>query len=197
MTNPNPQERTGVPMMDARLEIASRALPAIILASHDFPSDDATAVKWAFFYADALLAAHEATAPKAEALPEDDECWGCRRESAPIIIGDERFCVVCAASEIINLRAAKQRYIDAMPPRLPDDAPAMKWKVWVEEANGYCWAVASCTLAQVDGAELSAPMRRLKADAAADIPAVKAAATAYSAAKGCRAVFPEEEVGNE
>ena len=180
--------------MNDRLEIASRLFVPMLEDDGASGSTPQEIAKDALYFADALIAAHEATA---KPLPEDDECWMCGRESAPIIIGGERFCVVCAASEIINLRAAKQRYIDAMPPRLPDDAPAMKWKVWVEEANGYCWAVASCTLAQVDGAELSAPMRRLKADAAADIPAVKAAATAYSAAKGCRAVFPEEEVGNE
>lgn len=80
---------------------------------------------------------------------------------------------------------------------LPEDAPVMEWRVWVEEANGYCWAVSACTLAEVDRAEMFAPMRRRKADAAADIPAVRAAATAYSAAKGYRAVFTGEGAGDD
>ena len=149
MTNPNPQERTGVPMMDARLEIASRALPAIILASHDFPSDDATAVKWAFFYADALLAAHEATAPKAEALP--------------------------------------------------DDAPVMEWEVILVETTckGEFWRgkpqQVTYQLVAESGADyFSAASVWDREAAGADLPALRAAATAYSAAKGCRAVFVEE-----
>ena len=126
--------------MTDRLEIASRALPAIILATHDFPSDDATAVKWAFFYADALIAAHEATAK----------------------------------------------------PAPPDDAPVVEWEVAVNPSgSGGHWAIAESFDAE-GRSEVSAPMRRLKADADADLPAVRAAATAYSAAKGCRAVFVEE-----
>ena len=174
--------------MTDRLEIASRVLAWMV---HEHNSPD-VAARESLYFADALLAAHEATAPKAEALPEDDECWGCRRESAPIIIGDERFCVVCAASEIINLRAAKQRYIDAMPPRLPDDAPVMEWEVTVNPSgSGGHWAIADSFDAE-GRSELSAPMRLLKADADADLPTVRAAAVAYSAAKGCRAVFVEE-----
>ena len=179
--------------MTDRLEIASRVLAWMV---HEHNSPD-VAARESLYFADALLAAHEATAPKAEALPEDDECWGCRRESAPIIIGDERFCVVCAASEIINLRAAKQRYIDAMPPRLPDDAPVMEWEVTVNPSgSGGHWAIADSFDAE-GRSELSAPMRLLKADADADLPALKAAATAYSAAKGYRAVFTGEGAGDE
>lgn len=181
--------------MTDRLEIASRVLAWMV---HEHNSPD-VAARESLYFADALLAAHEATAPKAEALPEDDECWGCRRESAPIIIGDERFCVVCAASEIINLRAAKQRYIDAMPPRLPDDAPVMEWEVTIYErpCKGEFWRGKPETMRYFAAVESGGDYVRAeggwdRAVAAADLPALKAAATAYSAAKGYRAVFVEE-----
>ena len=54
-------------MMDARLEIASRVLAWM---AHEHNSPD-VAARESLFFADALIAAHEATAPKAEALPDD------------------------------------------------------------------------------------------------------------------------------
>ena len=173
--------------MTDRLEIASRVLAWMV---HEHNSPD-VAARESLFFADALIAAHEATVPKAEALPEDDECWVCRRESAPIIIG-------CAASEIINLRAAKQRYIDAMPPRLPDDAPVMEWRVGVQKVcrmEGYYWIMrADCgdSMARFDADDHS-----VKGEAECDLPAVRAAAEAYSAAKGCKAVFTGEGAGDD
>ena len=132
-------------MMDARLEIASRVLAWM---AHEHNSPD-VAARESLFFADALIAAHEATAPKAEALP--------------------------------------------------DDAPVMEWRVILVETTckGEFWRgkpqQVTYQLVAESGADyFSAASVWDREAAGADLPALRAAATAYSAAKGCRAVFVEE-----
>ena len=128
--------------MTDRLEIASRVL-ARMVHEYNGPDGYAAAARESLSFADALIAAHEATAKPAEVKV------------------------------------------------LPEDAPVMEWEVTVIHASGSGghWAIADSFDAE-GRSELSAPMRLLKADA--DLPTVRAAAVAYSAAKGCRAVFVEE-----
>ena len=120
--------------MDTRLEIASRVLAWMV---HEHNSPD-VAARESLYFADALLAAHEATAPKAEALPED--------------------------------------------------APVMEWEVRVVGSGGGYVARARPT----ESNETMKAWHLMHDAAVADLPAFRAAATAYSAAKGCRAVFVEE-----
>ena len=131
--------------MTDRLEIASRVLAWMV---HEHNSPD-VAARESLFFADALIAAHEATAPKAEALP--------------------------------------------------DDAPVMEWRVILVETTckGEFWRgkpqqVTYQLVAESGGDYFSATSVWDREAAGADLPALRAAATAYSAAKGCRAVFVEE-----
>ena len=132
-------------MMAARLEIASRVMAAL---AYQFvgPTAYADAAEEALHFADALLAAHAATAK----------------------------------------------------PALPDDAPVMEWRVGVQKVcrmEGYYWIMrADCgdSMARFDADDHS-----VKGEAECDLPAVRAAAEAYSAAKGCKAVFTGEGAGDD
>ena len=134
--------------MTDRLEIASRVLAWMV---HEHNSPD-VAARESLYFADALLAAHEATAPKAEALP--------------------------------------------------DDAPVMEWRVILVETTckGEFWRgkpqQVTYQLVAESGADyFSAASVWDREAAGADLPALRAAATAYSAAKGYRAVFTGTRLG--
>ena len=135
-------------MMDARLEIASRVLAWRV---HEHNSPD-VAARESLYFADALLAAHAATAK----------------------------------------------------PALPDDAPVMEWEITIYErpCKGEFWRGKPETMRYFAAVESGGDYVRAeggwdRAVAAADLPALKAAATAYSAAKGYRAVFTGEGAGDE
>ena len=129
--------------MDTRLEIAWMV--------HEHNSPD-VAARESLYFADALLAAHAATAK----------------------------------------------------PALPDDAPVMEWEITIYErpCKGEFWRGKPETMRYFAAVESGGDYVRAeggwdRAVAAADLPALKAAATAYSAAKGYRAVFTGEGAGDE
>ena len=130
--------------MTDRLEIASRVLVWMV---HEHNSPD-VAARESLFFADALIAAHEATAPKAEALPDD----------APVVEWEVR--TMPNPSSLGRKRCANAVAVTGMQAVVGDD-------------------------------------HETEAAAAADLLAVRAAATAYSAAKGRRPVFTGEEADHD
>ena len=113
---------------------------------------------------------------------------------------------VGALPDLLDL-AEKALAHEATAPKaeaLPDDAPVMEWRVILVETTckGEFWRgkpqqVIYHLVAESGGDYFSAASVWDREAAGADLPAVRAAATAYSAAKGFRAVFVGEGAGHE
>ena len=174
--------------MNDRLEIASRILAGLVVvpSSFELPSH----VNAALAAADALIATNEATAKPV--LPDDNgkPLWKRLVELGEQVPDAEW------ANVPPDLARRLDRYLyggeQALPAPLPDGLTVTSHSITgASSGSGGHWAIADSFDAE-GRSEVSAPRRRLKAAADADLPAVRAAATAYSAAKGCRAVFVEE-----
>ena len=176
--------------MDTRLEIASRILAGLVVvpSSFELPSH----VNAALAAADALIATNEATAKPV--LPDDNgkPLWKRLVELGEQVPDAEW------ANVPPDLARRLDRYLyggeQALPAPLPDDAPVMEWEVTVNPSgSGGHWAIADSFDAE-GRSEVSAPMRRLKAAAAADLPILRDLAEQYAAHHGARVEWAE--VGN-
>lgn len=84
-------------------------------------------------------------------------------------------------------------YGSTQPPALAEDAPVMEWELEVGEVLRGLWrAQAEAHFGAFPSAAVYGMAQRTTQEALADLPAVRAAAEAYSAAKGCKAVFVGE-----
>ena len=170
--------------MNDRLEIASRILAGLVVvpSSFELPSH----VNAALAAADALIATNEATAKPV--LPDDNgkPLWKRLVELGEQVPDAEW------ANVPTDLSVTLRRYLyggeQALPAPLPEDAPVMEWEVRVVGSGGGYVARARPT----ESNETMKAWHLMHDAAVADLPAFRAAATAYSAAKGCRAVFVEE-----
>lgn len=119
-----------------------------------------------------------------------------RLEIAAMIVANGP-CRVEKALEIADALIAAHEA--TAKPALPEDAPVMEWRVAVEAWRSKRWVCAEY-VGNNDEAQMVIPSIVSPAGASAfrdDVPAVLAAATAYSAAKGFRAVFTGEGAAHD
>ena len=179
-------------MMDTRLEIASRVLAGMMT----YDAEKATA-KPAEEADPVAVKASPRNNGAGFAMLNEDGAIGIDRDGNKLLFHVWRPTRDAYQPETWDVKLDLDlflRYlglVEATAPKaeaLPEDAPVMEWEVRVVGSGGGYVARARPT-------ESNETMKawHLMHDAAdADLPAVRAAAVAYSAAKGCRAVFVEE-----
>ena len=168
--------------MKDRLYIAGQILAGMTTSEDDLTKPHLSS--YALAAADALIAAHEATAKPVEAENNGKPPLWKRLVELGEQVPDAEW-----ANVPTDLSVTLRRYLyggeQALPAPLPEDAPVMEWEVRVVGSGGGYVARARPT----ESNETMKAWHLMHDAAGADLPALRAAATAYSAAKGCRAVF--------
>ena len=175
--------------MKDRLYIAGQILAGMTTNEDDLTKPHLSS--YALAAADALIAAHENTE-----LPDDaptmewevkgqrfnGEWWASCLPHNVSVSGQTREYAKAQAIALSKGRGYKAVFID--------DSPVVRWRVVIDREHPLRFYRAIATSDEAE--ELHGPCRHLKEEATSDLTAMRAAASAYSAAKGCRAVFVEE-----